>query len=57
MDEALTANLAMLIKRMALRLRKHKEHVEDERLAIQAEEFLQANGLISVSDILRETNG
>ena len=52
--QALVDNLAMLIKRMVYRLRKHAQHVADSKLADQAEQFLQANGMISAMDILRE---
>ena len=44
-EKALVDNLAMLVRRMAYRLRKHTEHVEDNRLAGQATEFLRGAGL------------
>lgn len=46
--DALKSNLVMLVKRMSRRLRKHKGHTDDDALANQADQFLQANGLISV---------
>ena len=45
-EQALVNNLAMLVKRMAHRLSKHKEHVEDAKLAAQAIEFLRVNALL-----------
>ena len=53
-QNALVINLSALVARMARRLRKHKEHVEDHNLAEAAENYLRANGLLG--SILREVS-
>ena len=42
--EAFIDNLCMLIARLAHRLKAHKEHVDDDKLAAEAMEFLRCNG-------------